>query len=50
MQNESELETTQRLPQQAPPVTRTVVNSAIAGHAGVEACDNNNNPIWECPV
>jgi len=50
MQDEVKSETTQRLPLQAAPVMRAVVNSAISGDAGVEACDNNNNPIWECPA
>jgi len=50
MQTEVQSETTQHLPLQAAPVKRTVVNSAISGDAGVDACDNNNNPVWECPV
>jgi hypothetical protein len=49
MKNEVEWETTQRLPLQAAPVVRSVVGSAISADAGVEACDNNNNPVWECP-
>ena len=50
MENEVKVETTQRLPQQVAPVTRTVVNSAISGDAGVEACDNNNNPMFKCSL
>ena len=49
MQNEVKPETTQRVPLQAAPVTRIVVNSAISGDSGMVACDNNNNPVWECP-
>jgi len=50
MQNEVKTETTQRLPLQAEPVMRTVVNSAISGDLGAEACDNNNNPIFKCSL
>jgi hypothetical protein len=35
-------ENTQRLPLQAGPVMRTVVNSAISSDAGVEASDYND--------
>jgi hypothetical protein len=37
------LATAQHLPLQAAPVMRTVVNSAISGDAGIEACDNDHN-------
>jgi hypothetical protein len=50
MENELNSETTQRLPLQAAPVVRTVVGSAISADAGVEACDNNNNPIFKCSL
>jgi len=50
MQTEVQLETTQRLPLQAAPVMRTVVDSAVSGAAGVVACDNNNNPIFKCSL
>jgi hypothetical protein len=43
MQDEMKLEVTPRLPLQAGPVFRAVVNSAIAGKAGVEPCDNDHN-------
>jgi hypothetical protein len=41
-QNEAKLEITQRLPLQAAPIMRTVVNSAISGNMGVEASDYND--------
>jgi hypothetical protein len=47
MQDEVELEATQRLPLQSAPVTRTVVNSAISGDAGVEACDMDHINIFK---
>jgi hypothetical protein len=50
MQNDMQPETTQRLPLQAAPVMRTMVNSAISGDVGVEACDNNNNPMFKCSL
>jgi hypothetical protein len=43
MNDEVKLEMTQRLPLQAPPVMRTVVDSAPAGDGGVEPCDNDHN-------
>jgi len=50
MHNEVKSETTQRLPLQAAPVVRSVVNSPIFGDAGIEACDNNNNPMFKCSL
>jgi hypothetical protein len=50
MQNEVKSETTQRLPLQTAPVMRTIVNSAISVDAGMEACDNNNNPMFKCTL
>jgi len=47
MQDEVKSETTQRLPLQAAPVMRTVVNSAISGDAGVEACDMDHINIFK---
>lgn len=41
------LDITTRIPQQAPPVTRTVVNATIAGDAGIEASDNDHNTDTE---
>jgi hypothetical protein len=43
--NETRLEDTQRLPLQAAPVMRTVVNSAISGNLGVEPSDYND-PVY----
>lgn len=43
MQDEVKLETTQRLPLQAVPVMRAMVDSAIASEAGLEPCDNDHN-------
>jgi hypothetical protein len=47
MRIEEALETTQRLPLQAAPVKRTVVNSTISFGAGVEASDNDHNTDTE---
>jgi len=46
-ENEVKVETAQRFPLQAAPVLRRVVNSAISGGAGVEACDNDHNTDTE---
>jgi hypothetical protein len=47
MQSEMELGVDQRLPLQAAPVMRTVVNSAVSGDVGVEASDNDHNTDTE---
>jgi len=50
MQNGEQSETTQRLPSQAAPVMRTVVNSAISSDAGAETCDMDHINIFKnCP-
>jgi len=49
MQNDTKSETALRVPLQVAPVVRSVVSSPIFGDAGIDACDNNNNPIWDCP-
>jgi hypothetical protein len=50
MKNEVQPETIQRLPLQAAPVMRAVVNSVISGDAGVEACDMDHINIFKnCP-
>jgi hypothetical protein len=48
-QDETKSETALRLPLQAAPVMRTIVSSAVSGGPDVQASDNNNNPIWDCP-
>jgi hypothetical protein len=42
VQDEANLAATQRLPPQAGPVMRTVVDSAVAGNEGVVPCDNEH--------
>ena len=50
MQNEVKSEATQRLPLQAVPVMRVVVNSAISSDAGGQACDMDHINIFKnCP-
>jgi len=44
-QNETKLENTQRLPLQAAPIMRAVVNSALSSDTGVEASDYND-PVY----
>jgi hypothetical protein len=46
MRNEAEPEVTQRLPLQAAPVARTVVNSAISSDREVQACDMDHINIY----
>jgi hypothetical protein len=47
MKSEARIETTQRLPLQAAPVRRQVVNSPVAADSGVEASDNDHNTDTE---
>lgn len=47
MQKEIRTETTISIPRQAPPVIRSVVRAAVAGHAGIEASDNDHNTDTE---
>jgi hypothetical protein len=47
MTNEITPSVVQYLPQLSPPVTRTVVRSAISAESGVEACDNDHNTDTE---
>lgn len=42
MEDQSNPETTERLPVQAEPVIRTVVDSALSGDGGLEPCDNEH--------
>lgn len=48
MRNETIIRPPAKLPQQAPPVTRTVCNAMVAG--GVEASDNDHNTNTEHDV
>jgi hypothetical protein len=47
MKNGVGLELDQRLPLQAAPVMRTVVNSALSSDVGLEASDNDHNTDTE---
>jgi len=47
MQDESIPNTAAKIPQQAPPVIRSVVSAAAYGDVGVEASDNDHNTDTE---
>lgn len=47
MENEFAPDTTARIPQQAPPVIRTVVSASVSGDIGVEVSDNDHNTDTE---